>query len=75
MQLLAGWALVTWALADAARWASAVAGVPTGALEAAVWAASGGVLVLGLVGRAMLGKLFGYGPYLLEELDRERRER
>lgn len=74
MQLLAGWGLVTWALADAARWA-AFAGVPTGALEAAVWAASAGVLVLGLVGRAMLGKLFGLGPYLLEELDRERRER
>lgn len=39
----------------------------------AVWAGSAGALVRALVGRKLLGKLFGYGPYLLDELDRASR--
>lgn len=70
-QILAGWALLTWALADAAVWLARGLGAGLGGLQAAVWAGSAGLLVLGLVGWRMLGAIFGYGPVLLEELDRE----
>lgn len=75
VQLLGGWALVTWAAAELVVWIVEVAGGPTAAVPGIVWKASGGCLILGLVGRQMLSKLFGYGPYLLDEMDRQEQRR
>lgn len=71
-QIAVGWALLTWALADATVWLARGLGADPGGLQAAVWAGSAGLLVLGLVGWRLLAQVFGYGPVLLDELDRKR---
>lgn len=62
LQMLTGWAALTWAAADA---------VPA-AWESVVWKASLGALLLGLCGWQMLGQLFGIGWIALSRDERDR---